>query len=85
VSRFDEEWQEWICADCDPTMAGFEEETPYEKQFIILLPKGEDAPEFCPRCKSYLGFCEGADRLKVVNTPEERWAAAQRAKAGESD
>jgi hypothetical protein len=77
MSRFDEAWQEYSCADCDPTLPGMED-SEYEKPYVILVPEGTDAPDICPRCSSYLGFCEGAKDLQITNTPEQRWAAKQK-------
>lgn len=76
--RFGEEWQAQVCADCDPTLPGMED-SEYEKPYVILLPMDEPAPDHCPRCGSYLGFCGGGDELRITNTPAERWAAKQEA------
>lgn len=77
--RYDEEWQQYRCSDCDPELADEDEpEDPanqYEKPYVMLVPKGEAKPDLCPRCGSYLSLCEGDTGLHITNTPYERWAA----------
>lgn len=81
MSRFDEAWQEYSCADCDPTLLGFEDEAEYEKPYVLLVPEGEPTPDLCPRCGSYLSLTDGIKGLQITNTPEERWAKRQAEKA----
>lgn len=69
--RFDEAFREWRCADCDPDAGGEE----YEKPYVLLLPHGESAPTHCPRCESYLSFCEGDDGLRITNHWRDRLMA----------
>ena len=70
AERWDDNWQEWRCADCDPDNGNSE----YDKPYVMLVPVGEPAPSYCPRCDSYLGLCEGDDKLRITNTPAEQWA-----------
>lgn len=69
--RFDEDWKAWRCADCDPAL---EDPAEFSKPYVILLPEAEDSPDHCPRCSSYLSFCEEARGLRITNTPAERYA-----------
>ena len=76
IDRLDEEWQAWVCSDCNPDFNDPDpnepSNSPYEKSFVLLLPKGENAPDYCPRCDSYLSMCEGSSGLRVVSRPERR-------------
>lgn len=72
--RFDEEWVEWRCSDCDPAFAD-DEPAEYDKPYVMALPRGEATPDYCPRCNSYLSMCEGGGRLHISNRPAERWDA----------
>lgn len=76
TDRLDEEFQLYRCADCDPEHAD-EGEDRGDKPYVLLVPMGEEVPDHCPRCGSYLGLCEGADSLRITNTPAERWARSQ--------
>lgn len=71
LDRFDEAFQEWRCADCDPDV----DDSEYDKPYVLLLPHGEPAPAYCPRCGSYLSFCEGDGDLRITNHLRERYAA----------
>lgn len=75
--RFGEAWQEYHCADCHPDTWDEEkgEEFKFDKPYVLLVPEGETVPDFCPRCESYLGLCDGAKGLRITNTPAERWIA----------
>jgi hypothetical protein len=81
--RLGEDWQLWVCVDCNPEYAD-DGETANDQPYVLLLPAGVPAPDHCPRCASYLPFCEGSGQLRITNTPAERWAAA-RAAASDPD
>jgi DNA-directed RNA polymerase subunit RPC12/RpoP len=69
--RYDENWQAYRCSDCDPTIDDEVEE--YKKPYVMLVPEGENVPDHCPRCGSYLSLLDGDKGLCVTNTPGERW------------
>jgi hypothetical protein len=81
TDRWDEDWQEWRCSDCDPDLADDDEPEgeahKHEKPYVVLIPLGEPKPDHCPRCSSYLSLCEGDAKLRVTNTPAERYTARQ--------
>lgn len=73
-----EDWQEFTCADCNPEHDSPGDESGYEKPYVLLLPEGESAPDYCPRCGDYLSFIDGVKGLRITNTPAERGAARKR-------
>jgi hypothetical protein len=81
--RLDGDWQLWLCADCNPEYAAADDDPAqkYDQPYVLLLPAGVPAPDHCPRCASYLPFCEGSGELRITNTPAERWAARRAADA----
>ena len=74
--RLGEPWQIWTCSDCDPGHADDStDEVTYDRSYVMMLPMGDAAPDYCPRCGAYLSMCEGARDLRITNTPAERYAA----------
>lgn len=81
MDRYDEDWQEYHCSDCDPSFADEGEESEYDKLYQLMVPVGEPVPDHCPRCGSYLSLLDGDKGLRVANTPAERWAKRREAEA----
>lgn len=79
AERYDEDWQAYACVDCNPEYAASEEEAPYDKPYMILIPEGEPYPDTCPRCGDYLSLVDGDKGLRIANTPAQRWAAQRSA------
>lgn len=77
MERLTESYTQWICSDCYSHLDDVHE---YEKPYVILLPKDDEAPDFCPRCAAYGSFSEGAEDLVITNTPQERYERRQREK-----
>lgn len=84
LNRNDEDWQEFRCSDCDPEHLDDDEESEYEKPYIMLVPVGEPVPDNCPRCGSYLSLLEQTKGLRVTDPRLQRYAEA-RAKEAEAE
>jgi len=81
ADRFDEDWQEYHCSDCDPTLGDPDEDSEHDKPYVLMVPEGDPIPDHCPRCGSYLSLLDGEKGLRIANTSAERWAERRRAEA----
>lgn len=76
TSRWNESWTEYCCSDCNPDVDRTLGEQPrHAKPYVLVIPAGEEVPEFCPRCGGYRSLLEGETGLRITNTAAERWAA----------
>ena len=47
---------------------------------MLLLPQGDQPPEYCPRCSSRLSLLEVERDLKITNAALQRGVARQAAR-----
>jgi hypothetical protein len=86
--RWAEDFIGLSCSDCDPNHWDDEEragrvadgEPVYDEPFVFAIPKGDDKPDYCPRCGSYLSLSVDEDALTIHGHLIERWMAKQKAK-----
>jgi hypothetical protein len=59
-------WKVLVCSDCDPECNdGSDDDEPYEKPFVMLVPVDGTVPDICPRCISPLSLCE-AGKVEIT-------------------